>query len=329
MKNTLKIFISVTLMLTLSVLAAVLLSSCKVDTYYKYPNADMFIPGNCEIAGNVSDIDIGWVAGNVKIVYSNTDKISISETSESDISSDDYQVHHFVDGEKLIIRFVKSGKFNFTTGIKRSSLKKDLTLTIPEKLNLQKLTVETVSAAVDSPEIIKVSNARFDSVSGDIKMNFTECKALTASSVSGDFTIGSAGIESLKANTVSGDFHLKTGDLQTSEFNTVSGIMSISSSGKVGKITFDGVSGNFVLLGFCPDIFKGETVSGNMALRIFGEPSFKATANVKEEKFHCDFPITKKGKEYISGNGSSSLSFETMSGKISIEKAPDGTDNSK
>ena len=155
-------------------------------TSYIYENGDKYTAGDREISEKIENIDLDYLSGDVIISESNSDKITITETSKKELS-DLQRVHTWVDGGTLYIKCAASAK----------------------KLNLE--AADNVNASVSS---------------GNIAINTGSIKELTSKTSSGtsSYTLQNVpAISSLRAS--SGDITInlpKDADLNA-EFDVSSG----------------------------------------------------------------------------------------------------------
>ena len=87
------------------------LSGCNYEskTSYMYDNADKYTAGNREISDKIENIDIDYMSGDIELLATDTDSISIKETTNKTVDSD-LQVHTWVDGTTLRVRFCESAR---------------------------------------------------------------------------------------------------------------------------------------------------------------------------------------------------------------------------
>ena len=110
----------------------------------------------------------------------------------------------------------------------------------------------------------------------------------------------------IRAKTV-GDFSASSssGDVRA-EIGTVKRAAVSTTSGKV-DVDFDKF-----------DALTVSATSGNVKADLPEKPGFTATLKVTSGDIRCDLPLTKNGKTYVCGSGSSEVSISTTSGDIEI-----------
>lgn len=207
-----------------------------------YDDKDYAIGGGKVSANGISDIDINWVAGEVKTELYDGSDIEIEETSDKTID-EDKRLRYKVEQEKLIINYQKSGVINF--GIKVGSLNKRLTIRIPRSMAVDVLDIDSVSADV----YVK-----------DIKGRNIDCE-----NVSGDLSLESATFESVDFESVSGSMYI-SGDFKEIDCESVSGDIKVSPEGRPNKLDIETVSGDIRVELFENDGFNArlDSVSGKL-----------------------------------------------------------------
>ena len=242
------------------VLCALMLTSCIVKktgviSAYTYDSSSKYNVGDASVdPSKVDELSIDWVSGSVKIIYGRSRNIEISETAKKGKLSDNETLRWMVDGDKLRIKFAKSG-------VMLGDVPKNLVVTIPENMQLKLISVDAVSAdsdisvrskAYDIDEVSGgvtiqtdyVDDFEMDSVSGDATLDFAVCPSrIDFDTVSGNCTIripSSSGFK-VKTSTVSGKMNctipatvsgnrIEAGDGKASfSFNSVSGDLHIES----------------------------------------------------------------------------------------------------
>ena len=110
---------------------------------YTYENADKYTAGDREIDDTVTKINIDYVSGDVKVKGTDTDSISVKETANKDLDSD-HQVHTWVDGDTLYVRYcVSTNMINF------GKIEKSLEITIPSAQELDDFIIDVSSGNID------------------------------------------------------------------------------------------------------------------------------------------------------------------------------------
>ena len=102
---------------------------------YTYENGDKYTAGDREIDDTVTKINIDYLSGGVKVKGTSDDSISIKETVNQTIDAD-HQVHSWVDGDTLYVRYcVSTNMINF------NKIEKSLEITIPGEQELDEFII--------------------------------------------------------------------------------------------------------------------------------------------------------------------------------------------
>ena len=225
-----------------------------------YEYWEKYTAGSAEITQELSALDLNWIAGNVNIVYGEGSTLSLSETSETELT-ETRQLRWWLDGTTLRVQFASYGFLTST------DLKKSLTVSLPSGLELSKIYVGTVSADVKadgllgkSLEIVTVSGkatlsgaqisdkASFNTVSGKITAEFScALEEFNANTVSGGVDVEALSIESFKADTVSGEIYADfSEEVKAFAVHTVSGGVTLEvPEASAFTVKYNTVSGDF------------------------------------------------------------------------------------
>lgn len=259
------------------ILCASLLSGCMLTfpsfMSYHYDNADRYTPGGGSLSGTVNKIEIGWLNGSVTVKPHSGDTVTFSEESRRTLS-DGLTLHYLLEGTTLHIQFCRSGQHNI------SSLSKDLTVLIPEDIELTDIEIESVSADI-SAENISAKEIKLEAVSGDVLLSCC--------------TAGEVDIE-----TVSGSVKAQSVDTSAFSADTTSGSVTLSSASAPGEL----------------DI---ETVSGQITLSLPEEAGFTMKFDTVSGAFSSELPYSQDGKRFIFGSGTGDYKIDTTSGNVKIK----------
>ena len=127
------------------VLAFICFSGCglMIGSNYIYQNGDKYTAGDREIDDKVTRINVDYLSGNVKVKGTSDDGISIRETANQNIDPD-HQVHSWVDGDTLYVRYcVSTDMINF------NKIEKSLEITIPGEQELDDFIIDVSSGNID------------------------------------------------------------------------------------------------------------------------------------------------------------------------------------
>lgn len=260
---------------------------------YTYANESQYSIGNSEISSEISDIEIHWIAGSVKIEPYDGSTVSLKETVSGGTDEDELMRWKVEDG-KLTVQYRKSGWKIFS-----SDTGKTLVIKIPAAMASELVTVKinTTSADTDISGIVCIKLGA-DTVSGNIKIKNVKTTELSCDTVSGQLNSTETEAESIACDTVSG---------------------GISASGSFGKIDCESVSGDMTIYDtVCPSSADFDSVSGSIKLYVPENDGFTANTNTVSGDFTCGFPATINKKNAVYKNGEVKLDFETVSGNISV-----------
>lgn len=219
--------------MALIVPAAVCLTGCSFGNInfmnYKYDNADKYEAGDREIDDKITKINLDYASGNVTVKGTATDSVKVEETVNKDIDKD-HQVHTWVDGNTLYIRYCASKDMLTFNGIEKS-----LEVTIPEAQDLDEFIIN-----VSSGNIV-LDNFTTDSLNSHASSGNTRiaCSAKTIEhkSSSGNVDLVQTGnTDSIKLKLSSGNLVLtQNGDCKTFDIDSSSGKIEVHQTGNVGN----------------------------------------------------------------------------------------------
>ena len=218
----------------------------------------------------VREIEVDWLGGSVMVVLTDDDSLSFAEMAYQDVP-EEQRLSYALDGDTLKIDFCRSGH------LLSSSPEKQLVLSIPRGLTLEKFEADTTAAAVNVTGL-HTQTVDISTVSGgvdlaaeayEIDISTTGgCAAVDAdfyqldfSAVSGSLTLTMQRAAEVDAETVSGGvtIHLPPSSYGFAlDFETVSGTPEIAFNAnggnghwtygdKASTLTVDTVSGNLSL----------------------------------------------------------------------------------
>jgi DUF4097 and DUF4098 domain-containing protein YvlB len=231
--------------------------SCSVPI--RYSNADKYTAGNFTYEETkVKKVEIEWLAGSVTLL-NGKGTLSVSESGEQDLSEEE-QMHWWLDGTTLRIKYCKSGKELSLSKME----KKDLTVELPAFVDLK---LDIASGKIVSENMLDLGTFDLDKASGNADIRFLSAEKVnikTASgatafgkvSVSGAFEIDTASggltVDEISANEIdvdsaSGGITLGIADASKVRINSTSGSVKLTLSDKEAgaRIKFDAVSGDF------------------------------------------------------------------------------------
>lgn len=268
--------------LAVMALLAVILVGCGSRLTMTYANEKQYSAGSGEVPASVRELDVDWSSGAVRVETYAGSTVRIAEHSSRSLP-EELQVHWWLDGATLRIRFCASGQ--------RLSLpdtaKKELTVSLPQELALESLTVDTAAAA--------------------------------------DVTVAEAYADVLRVSTASGDMELSCAAKQI-ELNSASGSMALLASGSIeidaaaaDFVYAESTSGKIVLaLDKLAHEGKVDSTSGKVTLQLPQDAGFTAKIRSNSGELHSDFAMKYDGESYVCGDGRTMLTIETTSGDIAL-----------
>ncbi len=218
----------------------------------------------------VREIEVDWLGGSVMVVLTDDDSLSFAEMAYQDVP-EEQRLSYALDGDTLKIDFCRSGH------LLSSSPEKQLVLSIPRGLTLEKFEADTTAAAVNVTGL-HTQTVDISTVSGgvdlaaeayEIDISTTGgCAAVDAdfyqldfSAVSGSLTLTMQRAAEVDAETVSGGvtIHLPPSSYGFAlDFETVSGTPEIAfdANGGDGHWTYGDKASTLNI----------DTASGNLSL---------------------------------------------------------------
>lgn len=218
----------------------------------------------------VREIEVDWLGGSVMVVLTDDDSLSFAEMAYQDVP-EEQRLSYALDGDTLKIDFCRSGH------LLSSSPEKQLVLSIPRGLTLEKFEADTTAAAVNVTGL-HTQTVDISTVSGSVDLAAEAyeidisttggCAAVDAdfyqldfSAVSGSLTLTMQRAAEVEAETSSGGvtIHLPPSSYGFAlDFETVSGTPEIAFDAnggdghwtygdKASTLTVDTASGNLSL----------------------------------------------------------------------------------
>ncbi|PWJ70310.1 putative adhesin [Ruminococcaceae bacterium R-25] len=343
--------------MALIVPATVCLTGCSFGVFntmnYRYDNADKYEAGNREIDDKITRINLDYASGNVTVKGTDADSVSVKERVNKDID-EDHQVHTWVDGNTLYIRYCVSKDMIIFSGIEKS-----LEVTIPEAQNLNDFVIN-----VSSGDVV-LDNFTTDSLNSHASSGNTriDCSArvIEHKSSSGNVELAQKGnADSVKVKLSSGNLVLdQEGDLDSLDIDSSSGKIEVHQKGTVNKarihsssggakaymgtvneLTIEVSSGPIVLsadevktlntkassghsdikLDKAPATSRIECSSGGIDVSIPEDSDITVHVKISSGEFDYELPFVKDGKDYINGNGTNDMEIHCSSGDVGFHK---------
>ncbi len=290
---------------------------------YVYDDPETYNVGNIEYSEAVDSLDISWIAGSVKIVVSEDDKVKLSESVSED-DDDEILMRSKVENGRLTVKFADSGISIWGNNRKP----KNLTVYIPASMcgNMENFSLDSASSALtvdgedsDSGEkLFSFDKIDVDTASGTIKIKCNRASVVDVDTASGDILLeGSFGEVDVDAASAAVKVY---GSADVLNLDVVSGRVEVD--GEIGEGEIGAISGAVKIKTYTtlPKRLDVETVSGNIELTLPDiESGFQARHEGVSGKMTCD---GIKTSYYKHGVGKAIYEFETTSGsvKINIQK---------
>lgn len=304
--------------LVFAVLAAISLSAlcglsgCSYSGSVTYANSDKYSVGNTEITDKIESIEIDWLSGSISLVSHSEDTVLLSEWDEESIP-EDMRVRWWVDGSTLRVRFAASGAGVRTFG----SFHKDLTLTLPETLAFENVTIRAASAEIDADRLT-AGTLSVSTASGNINIS-GEANTVELNSASGNIQLtqkDKAG--EVRIDTASGKIDADLGSADRAYFESASGRITVKAA-SVDSLEVKANSGAVLCeLEAVPAECRLHAVSGGVTLVLPEESDFTANISTASGDFESDFALKKDGNTYICGSGGADIDIETSSGDVGV-----------
>lgn len=308
-KRILSFVIALATVAALAALCTACNSSTRPTTWrgkYRYDNAGKYTAGAKSFAaGAVTDLDIDWGAGTVLVKEDETvTEITLRETvytgrsDDTPAVSEDEVLYHWLDGETLRVKFLKSkwGRQEVNAKILH------VLLPAGKALGTVKIHSDTAHAEVSG---ITAQRVELESASGPLAATYATVEELECESVSGNVSAyGTLGTVSLE--TTSGEVYACT----SAEFSAK-------------RLEIETVSGS-VLIDARDDLLAGETViesaSGNVKFQFSHDTAytldFTTTSGTYSSQFGAD--ETHTGHRYTVGTDGSHIGVSTTSGNVTV-----------
>ena len=320
---------------------------------YQYENADKYTAGDREIDDTITKLNIDYLAGDVKVRGTDTDIIKVDETANTDIDAD-HQVHTWVDGDTLYVRYCVS-----TKSINFSKIEKRLEITIPETQELDDFVIEVSSGCIDldgfttdnlyshassgnmnidcSATDIEVKSSsgnvgltqrgnsdtvKVKASSGTIAINHDgDCNSFDIDSSSGKISIEQKGtVDQAKIHSSSGGVTAVMGTVNTLSVDVSSGGIKLDAD-EVKNLNTNASSGHSeIILDKVPETSNIKCSSGGIDVSIPEDSDVTVHTSISSGEFNYELPFVKEGKDYINGNGTAVMNVHCSSGDVSFHK---------
>ena len=276
--------------------------------------AEKYTSGEADITGKVKNLDIDWTNGKVNLAYHKSDTIMLRETSRKTIP-EDKELCWLLEDETLHVRYIKESLRLFST------LQKELTITLPEDIDLEEVKISSTSGDLLIPSLTAESLS-LDVTSGDID-TCASAPATCVNVTSGDISLVLEGdTEDLTISSTSGDIDLKASKVDSARISTTSGDTKVKIR-DAGKVKISCVSGDVYSCLEKLSSLDVNTTSGKITAELPSKPGISAKLHTTTGKIKLELPLTQKGSSYVCGDGSAQVELSTLSGNIVLKPVKD------
>lgn len=239
----------------------------------------------------ISDFNVKWVRGKVKVFKSDTKQIKIIEKGFKIPKSEDIFTYKLNEGKLKIV------DNNSITSLSVSGDETDFQQAV-EKYHQTELDLE-----IFLPDK-KYNSFVYDTVSSSFILSNLNIKQIIGETVNGNLSLENLKINDLNADTINGSIILDNTTVDEDfELKAINGTIDV----KYNKI---------------PENLKASVINGNISLTIPDNNGFiLQKSNIKFSKPVSDFDLKTIGKNYIYKNGETNLNLSTVNGNISISKS--------
>ncbi len=272
------------------------------------------------MAGELENLYIKWVKGDIEILLTDGDEIKVTEYSSSfDLKEDNTQVE-LEDGELRI----SWDRNSWRKQEERPQTKtRHLQLELPRVSlgSLEDVEIKSVSGVITLPDL-SVEDLTISTVNGAVNASRLQAEDMKLSSVSGNLRLMEIQGENVEVSSVNGEINVQSFRGEDAVLKTVSGKLKAIGTGESLEVST--VSGKAeVILTEMPDSDVNlHTVSGRVSLKIPESGGFTVDYNTKFGTFRSDFPlegtIGAKIGEGTYGSGDTEISASAVSGVIEL-----------
>lgn len=270
----------------------------------EYENAGLYLCGNQKYTDKITNIDISWKNGLVKLIQSDDEIITIEEENDLD---DSKKVHTYVENETLYIKYWQSGKKD-----KVKAKDKHLTIKYPKCQNINIVGSSCIIAADD----IDCESLNVISTSGEIVVENINCNTLSLASTSGAISIGNINATNVDLGTTSGKISLGSVNVSSLIVGSTSGSFNCGSV-NVNDLKFDTTSGSFNAKVTQANTIKISSTSGSVDMSL-GDLGASINYETNSGSLSCEPKYSYINGEIVIGDGACDINIKTTSGSIKI-----------
>ena len=246
------------------------------------------------VSGDIKNLDIEWVSGNVKIVRGEGEDIIFAEYDPDGIDADD-KLYYTIEGDTLKIDCCNSDTISIGINIDGGCGNKELVVSVPYALD----------------------DVSVDTTSADVDMDGLEIRGkLYASTTSGRVFTANMGAGNVELDSTSGSLQFE-GSCREFFADSVSGLVIFT--GSCRDIEADTSSGQVrFVLDTIPEEISADTVSGDVSMYLPPDAAFELEYDTVSGDFDCAFPVKMHDGTYYAGTGGAEIDVDTTSGNLSI-----------
>ena len=267
--------------------------SCSTPVFYS--NADSYTAGNFTYeAEKVKKVEIEWISGGVTLL-NGTGTLSVTE-SGADSLSEEEQMHWWLDGTTLKIKFCKSG-YNLSLN-KVFNEQKALTVELPAFVDLD---IDVASGKVSAENMLNLGKLKLNTASGG-----TDVRSLSAAEIKVDAASGGTAFGSV---TVSGTFKI----------NTASGGLTVDRI-DADEVDIDSASGGVTVGVGAVKKMKLDSTSGSIKLTLLDKAAgAKIRYSAVSGNFNTSLSTVNSGDVTTIGDGFTDMEISIVSGSVTVE----------
>ena len=259
----------------------------------RYSHADKYTAGNFTYEGSkVKKVEIEWASGGITL-QNGKGTLSVTENG-GDTLPEEEQMHWWLDGTTLRIKFCKSG---FELPI-RDLNKKDLTVELPDFVDLE---IDVASGKVSAEHMLNLGTFELKTASGGADIKYLSAKEVKVESASGKLALGKLSVSDV------------------CEIDTASGGLAIDEI-SANTLKIDSASGGVDVGLRMAEEVRIESVSGGVRIGLL-RPEAGAAIEYSSVSgsFSCKLPYEKNGDTYTVGLGEIAISIKAVSGGVTVE----------
>lgn len=261
-------------------------------------NLDDYVSGEAEFERDkIVSLDVNWASGEINVSRGDTDKVVISEDSDSENVDDRMCWYLHNNGTLSIYSSKKSNVFFGLSFDKNKS--KNLNIELPANMSFDDLHISSANADINV-EFAIAEKVIVENATGNIDIKGIESDNVDITNVSGRIDVTCEKAREVSVSSVSGQINVK-GDYREIDTESVSGSTNVYAGKDIISIDSDAVSGSI-------DVSVSNEISG-----------FIAEYESVSGSFDCDFNGKSNVDEFVYGDGKVEINLETVSGSMSVK----------